>query len=271
MSERMTIEKLKPVIRHEAWKSIVLFESGTFIILENFQGGLDIRKLAQEVLQAEVAGAIVIDDLLPISAELGSDGCIVQLEGTNIFVCCDTGPLFDDLLMLLDARDRILSDAEACKVVESKNKMEGSVVRFYRVEDPWGEFSNFARYPIQIDGKTWPTSEHYFQAQKYRETENEETIRQAKNAWWAARLGRELGELPSDWDTRRIEVMHKAVAAKFTQYDELKTLLLSTESSVLIEHTRQDAFWADGGDGTGENWLGKILMMVREDSIHNTR
>ena len=143
--------------------------------------------------------------------------------------------------------------------------MEGSVIRFYRVKEPWGEFSNFARYPIQVDGKTWPTSEHYFQAQKYKGTEKEETIRQARNAWWAARLGRELGELPSDWDTRRIEVMHKAVTAKFTQHDELKKLLLSTKNSVLIEHTCQDAFWADGGDGTGENWLGKILMMVREE------
>ena len=78
-------------------------------------------------------------------------------------------------------------------------------------------------------------------------------------------MGRELVELPSDWHTRRIEVMQEAVTAKFPQHDKPKKLLLSTENSVLIEHTRQDAFWADGGDGTGENWLGKILMMVREE------
>ena len=32
---------------------------------------------------------------------------------------------------------------------------------FYRLDEPYGEFSNFARYTIQLKGKAWPTSEHY--------------------------------------------------------------------------------------------------------------
>ena len=41
-------------------------------------------------------------------------------------------------------------------------------IKFYRVAGPYGCFSNFAPYPIEMGGKTWPTSEHYFQAQTLR-------------------------------------------------------------------------------------------------------
>jgi predicted NAD-dependent protein-ADP-ribosyltransferase YbiA (DUF1768 family) len=40
-------------------------------------------------------------------------------------------------------------------------------IKFYRLNDDYGEFSNFAPFPIQLDGQRWPTSEHYFQAQKH--------------------------------------------------------------------------------------------------------
>ena len=57
--------------------------------------------------------------------------------------------------------------------------------------------------------------------------------------------------------------MYDAVYAKFTQHEELKELLLSTGDTKLIEHTENDAYWGDGGDGKGKNKLGLILMKVR--------
>ena len=33
---------------------------------------------------------------------------------------------------------------------------------------------------------------------------------------------------------------------------------------ILVEHTGRDCLWGDGGDGSGLNTLGKILMRVRE-------
>lgn len=38
---------------------------------------------------------------------------------------------------------------------------EQSEICFYSVSDEFGEFSNFAAYPIQLDGKSWSTSEHF--------------------------------------------------------------------------------------------------------------
>ena len=49
-------------------------------------------------------------------------------------------------------------------------------ILFYRVNEPYGEFSNFAPYPFELKGKSWPTSEHYFQAQKFAGTEHEEAV-----------------------------------------------------------------------------------------------
>ena len=53
---------------------------------------------------------------------------------------------------------------------------------FYRVSEPYGEFSNFSPHPIKLKGLTWPTSEHYFQAQKFVGTEHEEAADQKTEA-----------------------------------------------------------------------------------------
>jgi ribA/ribD-fused uncharacterized protein len=138
-------------------------------------------------------------------------------------------------------------------------------IRFYRVDEPYGFMSNFARYPIQVDGRDWPTSEHYFQAQKFAGLPGEEQVRFARAARDAAYLGRTLPGLRGDWDAVKDEVMLKALRAKFTQHPDLRSQLLATGDRPLIEHTKNDAYWADGGDGSGRNRLGELLMRVRAE------
>ncbi|NYY76059.1 DUF1768 domain-containing protein [Escherichia coli] len=48
-------------------------------------------------------------------------------------------------------------------------------------------------------------------------------------------------------------MMRKALRAKFEQHAELRTLLLATASAKLVEHTQNDAYWGDGGNGQGKN------------------
>ena len=62
-------------------------------------------------------------------------------------------------------------------------------IEFYRERDTYGEFSNFAPFPVEIDGKCWPTTEHYFQAQKFQGTDHEEAIRLAASPSIAAKMG----------------------------------------------------------------------------------
>jgi N-glycosidase YbiA len=139
------------------------------------------------------------------------------------------------------------------------------IIHFYRVSDPYGYFSNFSPHPIQLDGKQWPTSEHYFQAQKFRDEELQEQVRQASSPGIAARLGRDRTKpMRRDWEAVKDDVMRRAVRAKFTQHESLRRKLLATADAVLVEHTDRDSYWGDGGDGSGKNMLGRLLMELRE-------
>ena len=140
------------------------------------------------------------------------------------------------------------------------------IIKFYKTTDEYGCFSNFAAYPIEIDGKLWPTSEHYFQAQKFAGTPHEEAIRQASSPMIAAHLGRDRSKgLRSDWEKVKDNIMLKAVRAKFSQHEDIAQILLNTKDALLIEHTKNDSYWGDGGHGRGKNMLGQILMQVREE------
>lgn len=143
------------------------------------------------------------------------------------------------------------------------------VIQFYSVTAEYGELSNFALYSITLRGKRWPTTEHFFQAQKFANVRDQEEIRNASSPMLAARMGRDRKrKLRRDWESVKIGVMREALDAKFRQHEELRTLLLGTGDAKLVEHTENDDFWGDGGDGSGRNELGRLLMRVRE-SLRN--
>jgi ribA/ribD-fused uncharacterized protein len=140
------------------------------------------------------------------------------------------------------------------------------IINFYRVADEYGCFSNFAPYPIEVDGQRWPTSEHYFQAQKFEDPEHREAIRREKSPMIAARMGRDRKKkLRRDWESVKIAVMRKALQAKFTQHPDIQAILLATGDAKIVEHTENDRYWGDGGDGSGQNWLGRLLMELRAE------
>jgi ribA/ribD-fused uncharacterized protein len=138
-------------------------------------------------------------------------------------------------------------------------------IHFYSTKDEYGAFSNFSNPAFKVDGLVWPTSEHYFQAHKFEDTEYRERIRTTPSAMIAARLGRSRKvPIRSDWEEAKDEVMLCAVLAKFQSRSDLKELLLSTGDQEIIEKTTKDYYWACGTDGSGKNMLGKILMRVRD-------
>lgn len=158
--------------------------------------------------------------------------------------------------------DRIRENTERLFQMKSEQK----VIKFYETIKPYGCFSNFSKYPIQLQGKIWPTSEHYFQAKKFEGTEHEEMLRLAPTPMEAARMGRDRSRpFRSDWEQVKVSIMHEAVMAKIEQHQIVRDILLSTGNCLLIEHTKNDSFWGDNGDGTGQNKLGQILMQIRND------
>lgn len=144
-------------------------------------------------------------------------------------------------------------------------------IKFYKVHDDYGFMSNFAPYPFSDGNKIWPTSEHYFQAQKFLIPEIQERIRQIASPMDAALEGRNRqNPLRPDWEEIKDEVMLQALRMKFSQNPEIARELLATGDASIIEHTRNDAYWADGGDGSGKNKLGLLLMQVREELKNST-
>lgn len=112
----------------------------------------------------------------------------------------------------------------------------------------------------------WKTTEHYFQAQKFAGTEHENKIQKAPSPMKAAELGRTRKvKIRQKWDNMKDNIMYEALVAKFTLHEDLKEILLDTGEKLLIEHTENDDYWGDGGNGKGKNKLGKLLMKVRSE------
>jgi ribA/ribD-fused uncharacterized protein len=142
--------------------------------------------------------------------------------------------------------------------------MSEPVIYFFRVEDAYGEFSNHSPYPIELHGKTWPTTEHYFQAQKFNGTPQEENIRREPSSQTAAQMGRDRSHpMRPDWEMVKEDLMREALLAKFTQHPYLRERLLATGDAEIVEHTTNDGYWGDGADGHGKNRLGMLLMELR--------
>lgn len=157
---------------------------------------------------------------------------------------------------------------QAFKDVKSEFSKRTKWVRFYRNDEPFYEFTNFYESPIEVDTYKYPTTEHYFQAMKFF-PHRKDIVRTIQNA----RRPREAFDLAhkyyteerKDWKQERDKVMKTALWYKFNQHENLRDLLLATGNALLIEHTTNDKYWGDNGDGTGAGRLGFLLMEVRDE------
>ena len=89
-------------------------------------------------------------------------------------------------------------------------------------------------------------------------------LRTAREAFQFAREHKVQSWIRSDWHFVKKHFMKKALLNKFLQNESFKSKLLETGEKKLVEHTFNDSYWGDGGDGTGENHLGRLLMEVRD-------
>ncbi len=141
----------------------------------------------------------------------------------------------------------------------------GKPVQFHRLRDSFGDFTNFSRHPVVIDGLRWPTGEHYFQAAKFTDARYAVLIREAGTPSRAAVMGRtRTVAIRADWESARVQIMRRVLYSKFLQHPKLAELLLSTGHQPLVETTARDRFWGNGSDGTGRNMTGLLLQEVRE-------
>lgn len=133
--------------------------------------------------------------------------------------------------------------------------------------------SNFYPCEIEFEGKLYPTAEHAYQAAKTVDDTQRELIRLCPTPGAAKSLGRKVDCCP-EWELLdamtsrpfKVEMMYQICRKKFFKHKELGDLLLSTEDHHLIENSTRwnDRFWGVAS-GRGQNWLGRILMDIREE------
>src|SRR5438046_291250 len=139
-------------------------------------------------------------------------------------------------------------------------------ISFYshHTSKPYFFFSNFSDDKVNIDGKVYPTTEHYYQSMKFITTDPgyAEQVRLASTAGQCKKLGQE-GKMNPKWDEIKYAVMIKALEAKTEQHPYIKKALIETGDALLIEASPYDAIWGIGKNGDGLNLLGKAWMEVR--------
>lgn len=138
-----------------------------------------------------------------------------------------------------------------------------------KFEGKYAFLSNFYASVVQEDGITYPTIEHYFQAQKTLNPFERKGIAAAATPGRAKRLGRNV-TLREDWEEVKDDVMLQGLRLKF-DIEELANMLIATGDAALVEGN----WWCDNTWGScacpkcentvGENRLGKLLMQVREE------
>ena len=121
--------------------------------------------------------------------------------------------------------------------------------------------SNMYEAPIILGGVNYTCAEAAFQAVKLKD-KPQRTQFQNISGPAAKALGRRV-HLREDWNEIRVDVMRWIIHEKFKQNPSLLKKLLSTNNIELIEgNTWNDRFWGVC-NGSGQNWLGKILMEER--------
>jgi len=148
---------------------------------------------------------------------------------------------------------------------------------FYRTKDIFSQW-----YPCNfiIDHNFFNCAEQwmmYSKALLFKDVEIAKKILETKEPRIQKELGRKVKFFDlSIWNEKAQKIVYQGNFAKFNQNEHLKKILLSTGNKILVEASPHDAIWGvgmsednpdilDPKKWKGTNWLGEVLMQVRED------
>jgi ribA/ribD-fused uncharacterized protein len=144
----------------------------------------------------------------------------------------------------------------------------------------------FYQHPDMQGAIWWQTAEHAFQASKTQLPTQVRWVLDAETPGLAKRLGQKL-TLRDDWEQMKKRVMFGVLTAKFAppaymQDSTLGAQLVATGRQILVEGNRwgddywgavpagfdrgawQLPLWGEQKDWAGHNYLGRLLMAVRD-------
>lgn len=153
------------------------------------------------------------------------------------------------------------------------------IICFHNPNEENGYLSNWYPSCFTIDNIEYSSMEQFMMYQKaicFNDSYIAARILSTDNVSYIKELGR-LVEGYDDhyWNGVRQIVVYNGLLAKFTQNNELRTLLLNTGNAVLAECAVKDRIWGiglsmkdegrfDKSKWKGQNLLGYALMMARK-------
>lgn len=147
-------------------------------------------------------------------------------------------------------------------------RFDADAIIDFHGENFW--LDNFYLAPFYYKGIQWETVEHAFQAMKATDPEERLWIQNSASPSQAKMRGRECKSLRPDWEQVKYTLMKEIVESKFDQHIGLARKLVETGDVELVEgNTWGDRYWGcvfnhNTKEWSGRNWLGKILMDLRE-------
>jgi ribA/ribD-fused uncharacterized protein len=155
-------------------------------------------------------------------------------------------------------------------------------VLFHGADESKGEFRNFSNlslHKITIDGKDYPSVEHYYQAKKAEKFDESEVekIMKAKTTKAVKAIGKKIKNFnQEEWDKIKYGIMQEGIKAKFVQHPELRKQLQETGDRKIGYADARNVFWGIGSSEgiekskhpekwRGKNMIGHILMELREE------
>lgn len=158
----------------------------------------------------------------------------------------------------------ITQDPAGGRLAPTSGSASSERITFYELK--FYMFSNFSSFAVHYDGRDWMTSEHAYQAMKFREPWLQEWVRNQRSAHEAMKAAQSKPELyRPDWEEVKVGVMLEICRAKLYQHPYIQRKLMETGDRELIESSPIDSFWGWGPNKDGANHLGRVWMTLRDE------
>ena len=180
-----------------------------------------------------------------------------------------------------DAYDKAFSMLSAELNLKERADDQIPIIGFYHEYETYGCFCNW--YPAEFDyaGKHFANSEQFMMYQKVmmfgREDLAEKIMQTSDPKQCKAIAGQPFPEfISATWEATCYTIVKRGVKAKFSQNTGIRNVLLHTKDALLAECSPIDPKWGIGialdnhdwmdvSKWKGKNYLGRILMEVREE------
>lgn len=165
------------------------------------------------------------------------------------------------------------------KRLKQSSSSSPPIVFFWKPRDANGFLSNWSSHPIQEEGRTFPTMEHYFMYHKAKlmgDERSAERVLLAKTPQEAKSIGRKVENWDEvKWVKHKEEIVFRGLSLKIAQHQKIKASLEQfPRDQVFAEASPYDKIWGigctendiraqDPQKWPGENLLGKAWGRVR--------